>query len=353
MPTIAGNDQFFGGAGSDTFFWDPGDGDDLIEGGAGDSDQLFFFGNAGAEQFFLFADTATPSRFHLFRVQAAIDIDAADLEEVNLTTLGGADTVTVGRSDLGVLSDLSTTTVRAVDVSLGVDAAATTSSSKAARWTTICSSASRAGIVKVAGLSYDLRIDGSDPALDRLTVQGNEGNDVIKAVTGVEARIAITLNGNQGDDTLSADAILNGGRRRRLPGRRRRRRQLNGGAGEDTDDRPGRRRHVRRRPGFRHDPGPRHHGQRRHQCQSNGRHDAASTPVNGNARDRHAGHGGRRADGRERSASRPVNGNDTIRVRGPMPWAPMPRSTASASMSMAARVNLAIAWASSITGRAT
>src|SRR6185436_1400741 len=114
-----GSDQFFGGAGSDQFFWDPGDGDDVVEGGAGDSDQIFFSGNAGAEQFFVFADAATPSRLHIFRVQAAIDIDAADVEEVNLTTLGGTDTATVGRSDTGVLSDLSTTTVRAVDVSLG------------------------------------------------------------------------------------------------------------------------------------------------------------------------------------------------------------------------------------------
>ena len=117
-----GNDQFFGGSRFRQFFWDPGDGDDVMEGGSGDSDQIFFSGNAGAEQFFLFADTLTPSRFHLFRVQAAIDIDAADIEEVNLTTLGGTDTVTVGSSDLGVASDLTTTTVRTVDVSLGSDA---------------------------------------------------------------------------------------------------------------------------------------------------------------------------------------------------------------------------------------
>src|SRR5262249_51102006 len=115
-PNDAGNDFFDGGAGADEVFWGPGDGDAQIEGRSGDNDQLFFFGNNGAEQFFLFADTVTPSRFHLFRVQAAINIDASDLEEVNLGTRGGADTVTVGRSDLGQLSDLSTTTVRVVDV---------------------------------------------------------------------------------------------------------------------------------------------------------------------------------------------------------------------------------------------
>ena len=51
-----GNDTFYGEAGSDQFFWEPGDGDDIVEGGAGDSDQIFFSGNAGAEQFFVFAD---------------------------------------------------------------------------------------------------------------------------------------------------------------------------------------------------------------------------------------------------------------------------------------------------------
>jgi Ca2+-binding RTX toxin-like protein len=82
-----GNDLFVGGPGSDVFFWDPGDGDDVIEAGSGDSDRLFFFGNAGAEQFFVFADLLNPSRMHLFRVQGGIDIDSADLEEVHITTL--------------------------------------------------------------------------------------------------------------------------------------------------------------------------------------------------------------------------------------------------------------------------
>ncbi len=31
----AGNDQFYGGEGSDTLTWDPGDGSDLFEGGRG------------------------------------------------------------------------------------------------------------------------------------------------------------------------------------------------------------------------------------------------------------------------------------------------------------------------------
>ena len=199
----AGNDQFFGGPGSDSFFWEPGDGDDLVEGGAGDSDQVFFSGNAGAEQFFLFADITTPSRSHLFRVQAAIDIDAADVEEFNIVPQGGTDTITIGRSDLGVLSDLSTTTVQNVDVSLGNDGAADNLLFEGAPLDDNLLVSVTTGIVKVAGLSYNLRIDGTDSTLDRLTVNGNDGNDTIKAGAGVGSALITTFDGGEGDDTLA------------------------------------------------------------------------------------------------------------------------------------------------------
>ena len=62
-------------------------------------------------------------------------------------------------------------------------------------------------------------------SLDRLTVQGNDGNDNIKAQPPVEGTILITLEGNAGDDFLSADAILNGGDGNDT---------LTGGTGRDT-----------------------------------------------------------------------------------------------------------------------
>jgi Ca2+-binding RTX toxin-like protein len=227
-----GNDQFFGGSGSDTFFWEPGDGDDLVEGGAGDSDQIQFFGNAGAEQFFVFADLVVQSRLHIFRVQAAIDIDASDIEEVNVTSAGGTDTVAVGRSDTGTLSDLSTTGVRLVNVLLGDDAAADSIVVEGRPLNdNILVSLPLAGnfdLVRMAGSSYDLILEGLDsPASDRLTINGNEGNDEIKAVDGVETAVNITLNGGAGNDVLSADAILSGGDGNDT---------LKGGSGNDTMD---------------------------------------------------------------------------------------------------------------------
>jgi hypothetical protein len=232
-----GNDAFFGGAGSDLFFWDPGDGDDQVEGGAGDADQLFFSGNAGAEQFFLFGDVNNPARLRLFRVQAAIDIDAADLEEVNLSTLGGTDTVTVGRSDVGtgsVLSDLSTTGLKAFDVSLGADAAADNIIFESRSVGDNLGVSVSNSIVRVAGLSYDLRLDGADAAFDRLTVNGNEGNDTIAASAAATATLLMTLSGGEGNDHLSGDATLSGNNGNDLLEGGAGNNAMDGGAGDDT-----------------------------------------------------------------------------------------------------------------------
>ena len=134
----------------------------------------------------------------------------------------------MGRSDPGagsVLSDLTTTTVQLIDVSLNSDESADNVIFEGRPLADDLMVSVSNGIVKVAGLSYDLRINGAEVFADRLTVNGNEGNDTIKAISGVEAVINITLSGNQGNDFLSADAILNGGDGDDT---------LEGGAGADT-----------------------------------------------------------------------------------------------------------------------
>ena len=74
------------------------------------------------------------------------------------------------------------------------------------------------------GLNYNVNVSSATTA-DTLTVNGNEGNDSIKAVSPVEATIGIVLNGGAGDDFLSGDATLNGGAGNDT---------LIGGAGNDT-----------------------------------------------------------------------------------------------------------------------
>ena len=83
---------------------------------------------------------------------------------------------------------------------------------------------SSAAQVRMAGLRYNVNVTNA-VAADTLTINGNDGDDVLKAIPGVEAQIGIILNGNQGNDFLSADAILNGGDGNDT---------LVGGAGSDT-----------------------------------------------------------------------------------------------------------------------
>ncbi len=231
----AGNDQFHGGAGSDTFVWEPGDGSDTIEGGAAESDVLVFFGGAGAETFNVFAKLSDPSRAILARNTGNIVMDLAGVDQINLQGNAGADSYVVGRAnngDLGAvvaptapyidptasLSDLSTTEIR-VSTSLKQPTLRTMSLSMddSDDNVTVTVESAATGVLRVAGLPYDVRVIGATVA-DRLTIRGNEGNDEIKAVNAsgaaalnVEAVIGITLAGGSGNDTLSADAILIGG----------------------------------------------------------------------------------------------------------------------------------------------
>ncbi len=232
----AGNDQFHGGAGSDTFVWEPGDGSDIIEGGAGEADTLVFFGGAGAETFNIFAKLSDPSRAILARNTGNIVMDMAGVDQINLQGNAGADSYVVGRAnngDLGSavaptapytdptasLSDLSTTEIRVINIIEAADApdnvfvdGRTIDDSL-----TVSVESAATSVLRVAGLPYDVRISGATTA-DRLTLRGNEGSDSLKAInpTGagalnVEALIGITLAGGAGNDYLTADAILIGG----------------------------------------------------------------------------------------------------------------------------------------------
>ena len=69
----------------------PGDGSDIVEGEAG-FDTMAFNGADIDESFDISANGA---RLRLFRDAGVVTMDAAGVEQVNLATLGGADTVTV------------------------------------------------------------------------------------------------------------------------------------------------------------------------------------------------------------------------------------------------------------------
>ncbi|MGN6136486.1 MAG: dockerin type I domain-containing protein, partial [Aureliella sp.] len=242
-----GNDFFYGGAGSDTFVWEPGDGSDTLEGGAGEADVLVFFGSGAAETFNIFGKLSDPTRAVLFRSVGAITLDMAGIDQINLSGGAGADAYVVGRANNGdsgsapaptspytdptaSLSDLSATELRAINITEAADAADTVFVDGRPSDDHIVVSAEDATALQVAGLPYAVRILGATTA-DRLTIRGNGGDDTLESsnpsgggAASVEALIGITLAGGAGNDRLSADAILIGGIGNDF---------LEGGAGDD------------------------------------------------------------------------------------------------------------------------
>jgi Ca2+-binding RTX toxin-like protein len=211
-----GNDQNFGGAGFDNFIWEPGDGQDVNHGGDDGADVFFFVGSAGANTFTL-NPGGTPTHFNA--VFGPGQVDNHGIEDVRLVMLGGADTINV--------NDLTETEVVSIRIDLGAaDGAADTVNIQGRTTADNLSITSPvAGTVSLEGLTYDVNLTQTEVANDTIVVNGNAGDDVIKAVTGVENQIAITLNGGDGDDYLSADALINGGAGNDI---------LIGGLGDDT-----------------------------------------------------------------------------------------------------------------------
>jgi Ca2+-binding RTX toxin-like protein len=193
----AGDDVIDGGAGNDTIAIDTTTGVDTIDGGSG-TDSLVVTGTAGADTFDLGATNTA-----LFSVNGTIVASTSDFEAITVNGAGGGDTYSIG--------DLSTTQVAVVNLNLVAGGADTITLAGKATADDIEATVA-GGVVSVGGLSYALAINGAVTADgDMLVINGNAGDDYIKADAGVENTIGITLNGGSGNDYLSADAILNGG----------------------------------------------------------------------------------------------------------------------------------------------
>jgi Ca2+-binding RTX toxin-like protein len=192
-----GNDTALMGAGDDTFLWNPGDGSDIVEGQAGD-DTMQFNGANIAEKIDV---AANGGRVRFTRDVAAIVMDLNDVEAINFTALGGADTMTV--------NDLSGTDVHEVNFDLAAtlggttgDGAADTVVVKATNGSDVAQVFGSAGSAQVSGLFSVVRVTGAEPANDRLSVDLLPGDDVLEADgLGADA-IQLTGDGGDGDDIL-------------------------------------------------------------------------------------------------------------------------------------------------------
>jgi Ca2+-binding RTX toxin-like protein len=202
-----GNDVAFMGAGDDTFQWNPGDGNDTLEGQAG-SDEMLFFGANIAENIDV---VANGGRVLFLRNIATVTMDLDDVEDIDFRALGGADNIVVG--------DLSGTDVTSLSPDLrgpngGGDGAADTITVNGTQGDDAFGAAGDAGGVNVFGLHTAVNVFSQEQANDRLTLNAQGGADTVNASSLEADGIQLTVNGGLGNDTVigsEGDDLVNGG----------------------------------------------------------------------------------------------------------------------------------------------
>jgi Ca2+-binding RTX toxin-like protein len=202
-----GNDLALMGAGNDVFQWDPGDGNDTIEGQDG-ADEMRFFGSGASENVTV---SANGGRVIFFRDVASVTMDLDDVESIDFRALGGADNIVVG--------DLSGTDMTQIGLDLrgpngGGDGAADSVTVNGTNGADAFGAAGDAGGVTVFGLQTAVNIFHQEQASDRLTLNGLGGDDVIDATSLEADGIQLTMNGGLGDDVFlgsEGNDLINGG----------------------------------------------------------------------------------------------------------------------------------------------
>ncbi len=179
----------FGGTGDDTFQWDPGDGNDTVEGEAG-NDRMIFNGSAIAE---ILAFSANGPRLLFTRNVGNVVMDANGIERFDLQALGGADAITV--------NSLAGTNVTQVNVELAGTLGGATGDAQADVVTVngtdlpdTFNVAANAGVVEVFGLAAQVRILHPEVASDNLTINGLGGVDIFNIGPGITTLIGLTTN---------------------------------------------------------------------------------------------------------------------------------------------------------------
>ncbi len=202
-----GDDSAQMGAGDDVFQWDPGDGSDTVEGQDG-TDKMLFNGANASENIDI---SANGNRVRFFRDVATVTMDLNGTEQIEFRALGGADNIVIG--------DLSGTDLTRIDLDLrgaagGGDGAADTVTVNGTQGADTFGAAGGAGGVNVFGLHTAVNIFGQEQANDRLTLNGQDGDDVIDASSLEAGGIQLTINGGAGADFIigsQGDDLINGG----------------------------------------------------------------------------------------------------------------------------------------------
>jgi hypothetical protein len=171
-----GADLVFLGSGKDRSTWNPGDGNDAVEGQAG-RDELRFNGSSADETL---AVSANGVRASLTRDVGAVNMDLDGIERIAAYPLAGADTITVG--------DLSGTLLADVDANLTHALGATTGDAQPDRLVVTGTDAidnvavtGSGGILSVAGLHASVGLVRAEGGSDTVLVEALDGEDVVDA----------------------------------------------------------------------------------------------------------------------------------------------------------------------------
>ena len=194
-----GNDVALLGAGDDVFVWNPGDGNDTVEGQAG-FDRLDFNGANIAEKIDI---SANGERVRFTRDIANVTMDLNDVEQVDFHALGGADTI--------VVNDLTGTDLPLAGVKIDLEGVSGSGVADGALDSVTVNGGAGSEAINVTSFNGGILVSGTPAAVgvfhadagDQLIVNGGAGNDTINASTLPAGAISLTLNGGTGDDVLT------------------------------------------------------------------------------------------------------------------------------------------------------
>jgi hypothetical protein len=201
----AGTDTASLGAGDDTFVWNPGDGSDVVEGQDG-NDLLAFNGSDQAENFVV---ARNGSRVRLTRDVGTITMDVNGFEGIDLSALGGADTITV--------NDLSGTGLVKVQVNLASSARSGDGQAdnvivNATNDDDIIQLTAFGNLILVNGLFPSVRITGAEATNDSLAIHALGGNDVVDSSNLPAGLIGLTVDLGAGQTAPRvASVVVNAG----------------------------------------------------------------------------------------------------------------------------------------------
>jgi hypothetical protein len=174
------------GSGNDSFRWDPGDGSDVVEGDRG-TDTLDFNGAAGVENMRL---SPVGQRSLFFRDAGNISMDMDNVEKLDLTALGGVDTV--------IVEDMTGTDFRKADIDLqgpagGGDGSSDTVTVNGTNRRDHIDVEADGSEVEVDGLKTDVDIIGAETS-DVLKISALGGNDDVDVEAAAEAIIDVIVD---------------------------------------------------------------------------------------------------------------------------------------------------------------